>query len=94
MSKYLDRILNAIINERPSEHPLKWLELTYAKLVELFRHKIQDSKVSGAKHCGTTGLIVCNKKKEKEGKERKRERRGKKEKKRRVYELIIFYSFW
>jgi len=57
VAKYLDRIINSVISANPTEHPLKWLELTYAKLTELFRQKLHDSKVSGSKHCGTTGLI-------------------------------------
>ena len=59
MAKYLDRIINSVISDNPTEHPLKWLEHTYSKLTELFKSKIQLSKVSGSKHCGTTGLIVC-----------------------------------
>ncbi len=58
VAKYLARILDLVISSNPSEHPLKWLELAYSKLTELFKQKMQETKVEGAKHCGTTGLIV------------------------------------
>lgn len=58
MARYLERILNSVIKSNSTESPSKWLELTYAQLVELFKQKLQETKVEGAKHCGTTGLIV------------------------------------
>jgi len=58
VAKYLERILTATISSHPTDHPLKWLEITFASLADLFKQKLHETKVEGARHCGTTGLIL------------------------------------